>query len=370
MNKLGIDIGSSHTKIIEVTDNGNSRSVVKFALFPSNSLYEAIMDPTYSKSKPAIGYLKKIISEAKFTTNKVNITMPDFKIVTKILTLPIVTGDKHIQQAIEFVAEEHIPQPLSETIVKYSIVSQNEYDPKTPNPGGGGMLAKSMGFSGSEKKGTMDILLVAAPKQFVESYVFLMNKAGLEIEGLEPNSITSSRILSLDQHHIPTIVMNMGAGYTDFILTVNGAIRFVRTINIGVQTLVRTVAEDLTLSKPQSENYLFTYGLNNGEHGQKISKALEPVLGVIVQELQKFQQYVEERIHFSGIGEQNKIKAVVVSGGGAVVPNIIMYLIGKVGLEVSFADPWKLIDISKVDEKNLLKFLGPIFTSVAGTVLK
>ena len=66
MNKLGIDIGSSHTKIIEVGETNGKKTIVKFAIFPSGSLYEAIMDPNYNKSKSAISHLKKILSEAKF----------------------------------------------------------------------------------------------------------------------------------------------------------------------------------------------------------------------------------------------------------------------------------------------------------------
>ncbi len=368
MNKLGIDIGSSHTKIIEVGETNGKKTIVKFAIFPSGSLYEAIMDPNYNKSKSAISHLKKILSEAKFSTNVIRITMPDFKIVTKVLTLPIVTGDKHIQQAIEFVAEEHLPQPISETIVKYTVIKENLYDPKSPVEVG--FMPRAVNFASGEKKGTMDVLLVAVPKQFVEGYIYLMNKVGLEIEGLEPNSTTSSRVLSYEQHEIPTIIVEIGSSYTDFILTVDGSVRFVRTMNIGISTLVKSISEELGLTKSQAENYLYTYGLNNTQLGEKIKAPVEPVLSVIIQEMQKFQTYVEERIRFSKLGEQNKIKSIVISGGGAVIPNFVVYLINKVGQEISYADPWKQLDISNVEQKSLLKFLAPIFTSVAGTMLK
>ena len=197
-----------------------------------------------------------------------------------------------------------------------------------------------------------------------------MNKVGLEIEGLEPNSITASRVLSAEQHNIPTMIVEIGSSYTDFVLTVDGSVRFVRTMNVGISSLIRSISEELGLSKSQAENYLYTYGLSNAELGEKIKAAVEPVLGVIIQEMQKFQVYVEERIRFAKLGEQNKIKSIVISGGGAIIPNFVVYLINKVGQEVSYADPWKQIDISNVEQKSLLKFLGPIFTPVAGSMLK
>lgn len=367
MSLLGIDIGTSHTKIVEILTEGSINRLAKFAIFPSNGLFEAMQDASYNQSKGAVNYLKKMLNEAHFGTNKVALTLPDFKIVTKVIEMPYIEGDKHIQQAIEYVADEHLPMPMSEMSVKFSVLKENLYNKKKIDPSG--ILPKAMGY-GEEKKGTMEVLLVAAPKKLIDNYIFIAHKVGFEIIGLEPNSLTLSRCITSDQRSVPTMILNLGSNYTDIVLVTNGNVRFVRNVKFGVQTLTRKLVEDLNLSTTQAENYLFTYGLNPTQLNGKVKELLDPVMSVLIQEIVRFQEYVEQRIRFVPLGEPNKVRRMVVSGGGALIPNIILELIGQLSLEVQYSDPWKTANIDLIAEKDMLKIVAPIFTTSVGAVIK
>lgn len=366
MNKLGLDIGTSHTKIVEVYDDGKSKYLIKFAIFPSHNLMDSITEGTYDKSKEPVQYFKKILNEGGFTANQVHVTLPDYRIVTKVLELPYLEDQKDIQHALELNAEEHLPQPVSETVIKFTVINKfliKGEDEKTS------LYDKAVGKA-VEKKGKMDVLLVAAPKKLVDNYMMFLAKSGLEVLSLEPNSLSSSRIVEVSEPNVPTILVSFGSSYVDLIFIVGGNVRFVRNIKYGVNSLVKALVDELNLSYSQAQNYLYTYGFDQNQMNGKIREILSPVTNILIQELSRFQEYVEQRINFAAQSEPNKVKRIAVSGGGSLIPNLMLYMIETLGLEVLFVDPWKIVNIEHVEEKNILKIVSPIFSSSVGCVIQ
>lgn len=363
---LGIDIGSSHSKIVEILLDGDKYILSKFALFPTIDILKDFTNAPSSAQKNSIDYLRGIIADAGFKSTKAYIALPEFRILTKVLELPHIEGDKNIRQAIEFEAAEHLPVNLSEMTIKFNVIQssdKNNQDSKLKQ-----LLGKDI-VNKSDHKGTMEVLLVAAPTLLVENLVLAFNKVGLEIVAMEPTSIATSRVVA-DNTDIPTVLMEFGHEYVDFVLLADQHVKFVRSIKLGVFTFIRTLSQEMGLSQSQAENYLFTYGLNQTQLDGKIRHVIEPAMGVFIQELDRFIKYVESRVIFADSPDTNKVKRLVLAGGGALIPNFIIYLIEKVGLEVDYADPWEKVDISQVQEISMLKILGPLFTTSVGIVLK
>ena len=68
------------------------------------------------------------------------------------------------------------------------------------------------------------LFFIAAVKKIVDQYVSLLKKAGLIIQGLEPESIAITRALVQDKGNL--MIIDMGAKKTKFIIVSNKIIRF------------------------------------------------------------------------------------------------------------------------------------------------
>ena len=364
---LGVDIGSSHTKIVEIMLDNGKYFLNKFALFPSQTLLQDFSTPNATNPKKSIDYFKSIIADAGFTATRAYVALPEHRILTKVIELPNIEGSKNIKQAVEFEAAEHLPVNLNDMTIKFTVLSKNftSNNPKSDTA----RISLARNDSGDDTGKKLEVLLVAAPTPLIENFVTTFNKMGLEIVAMEPTSIAIARIV-IAGSDVPTILMEFGHEYVDFVLVAGGSVRFVRTVKLGVYTFIRTLSQEMGMSQSQSGNYLFTYGLNPTLLDGKIKQVIEPAMDIFTQELERFIKYIESRIIFTDDTDSNKVKRLVLAGGGALIPNFIIYLIEKIGLEIDYADSWKNVDISKVEEKEMLKILGPLFTTAVGSVLK
>ena len=119
------------------------------------------------------------------------VALPEDKAFTRIIEMPPLK-DEELASAINWEAEQHIPLPLSEVILDYQVVSRPE--------------------KGKGKK--MDVLLVAVPKQMVDKYLRVLEKAGLRPVSLETEIIAIARSVA-PPDSAPTLVVELGARATD-----------------------------------------------------------------------------------------------------------------------------------------------------------
>ena len=73
----------------------------------------------------------------------------------------------------------------------------------------------------------------------------------------------------------------------------------------------------------------------------KVFEVLKPIADIIVGESKRVIQSFEAKY------SQNPIKRVVLSGGGAKMPGMVIHFANNLGLEVQEADPWYSISKEK-----------------------
>lgn len=384
MSIVGLDIGSSHLKAIELEAvKNNSPRLLRYAVVPSADIGFKIMSERKEDHQQASAALRKFFEEAGFKEKKVVCTLPEYKVFTKIISMPPLNG-KDLKQAVEWEATQYMPQALSDVYLQYSFVDEglsgapssastldtikDKIAEATPT------IAEAMDkFSSKLPDKPQEILIVATPKDVVKKYMKVLVDAGLYVEGIEPTSTATARGISYVNTSISSIVINLGHNNTDFYLISEKKVRFVRTVQIGVSSFVRAIAEELDMAFIQAHQYLYTYGFNESDLDGKISEIIKPVATLLIQELNRFISYVEKRAtpveDLTAVTK--RIKRLIVSGGGALIPNLMLYLISNVQAEVEFADPWRdNVDISYILKKDEISDLGPLFPTAVGAAIK
>src|SRR3990167_3156469 len=123
MTKLiGLDIGSKTIKVVELERSGKINKLVTVGVSaapPKGLLSELPLD--HMALAEAI---KKTCLDARVTTRRVNIALPESMAFTRVIEMPMLS-DKELASAIRWEAEQYIPLPLSEAILDYQIMGKD-----------------------------------------------------------------------------------------------------------------------------------------------------------------------------------------------------------------------------------------------------
>lgn len=341
MNFFGLDIGSSSLKAVEVKKDTKGRTL---QLYGSAPLASSIVSFSESEAdlRPLANSIRDFVDSNSFSTNKVIVALPESQIFTRVISLPKMT-EKELSTSMQWEAQQYIPVPLADVSLDYQVIESND-----------------------ASANRMDVLLIAAPKNLVQKYLKVLKDSGLSPIGIETETMAVSRsLVSEDVSTPPTMIVNIGALTTDLSVVSKKSIRFTRSISTGGSAMARAISQALGFDLNQAEEYKRTYGLDQTQLEGKVMQAIKPIFDVVVDE-------VKRSVAFYGThsNKEDRIKRVIICGGTASLPGIIVYMAGSLDLEVQLGDPWQKIYVPPKFPKKELEDLGPSFAVAAGLAIK
>lgn len=308
---FGLDIGSSSIKAVQSSLMGSKAYTVLavgLEMNPAGSV-DFTRPEVCNKLGPAV---KKLLSEAKIRDKRVVVSVAESRIYSRIILLPVMS-EAELSSAIKWEAEQFVPVPVAEVELDFSIVSQ-------PVKGSG--------------DGKMLVYLVAAPKKYLEAQVDFLVGLGLEPIAVESEMVAVARALSFGDLTATSLIVHIGAMSSVLAIVDGSALTFSYVTELGGVALTRALAQALSLPLPQAEEYKRTYGLDEAQLEGKVRTGLLLVLDGIVTEMRKAMEY-----HLSS--RKSRVARIVLSGGGAYLPELSNYLSGVFGgIEVVVADPF------------------------------
>ena len=314
---FGLDIGTSTTKLVQLTKNIEKYELVTAGSIASPS--RALLSESLEDQEELVDTLKKLLDEVKPTTKKVITALPESQIFTRVIEMPLLS-ESELTSALKWEAEQYVPLPLSEVQLDWQILDT---------------LSDEKG-----KDSKMEILLVAAPKILVEKYIKIFSLADLEAVSIETEPIALNRALLNNNPAAPTtLIISFGASTTDICIIKLGKLTFTRSISTGGLSLSRAIGQDLGFDLNQAEEYKRTYGLDASQLEGKVMQSIKPVIDVVVNEIRRSLAY------YIGKRPADPIKRAVITGGSAKMPGLVVYLANSLGIEVQIGNPWENVNI-------------------------
>jgi type IV pilus assembly protein PilM len=341
MPMLGLDLGTHTFRAIELGKTKQGYLINKYGIYENPKIN---LDP----SSPQViqdyaDHLKTFVSETNFSTPKVVVSLPEEHVFMRVIGVPNMK-DRDLKNSIAFEAEQHLPFPLKEVSMSYQKIGQSVAEP-----------------------GRIDVQLVAAQKTILEKYVSILKKAKLIPVALEPETLAMGRALGdpVDSPYA-SIILNVGLSNTLVVIYYKGFVRFTRTLSMGGDALTRAIQQGLNLDYMQAEEYKKTYGLDSQQVSGKIYQVLKPIFDTLISEIKR------SKLFFTTHTPNVTINKVIISGGTALLPGLLVYLANNLDLEVELANPWKNMQISSKlgSQKDYLLGNGPIFATALGLALK
>jgi len=313
---IGLDIGSFSIKAVVLSHKTKPVSLVSFGSIASPQPGITSENPFDLEAEAKA--IKTLLTSIKAPDVPLVLAMPESKIFTRVISdLPFLS-DEELASSIKYSAEEFVPLPADQVNLFWQVINR------------------------SKPQNNTSVFVVASPKNTVNKYLKVLDMVKLKPLALETELIAATRALVGNNPYAPTtLIVHMGSHSTDFAVVSKGLILLTRSIGTGGMALTRAISQYLNFEPIQAEEYKKVYGLLEDQLGGKIYEVLKPLIDIILSEAQRVIQ------SFQSKNVQNPIKRVVLSGGGAKLPGLVIYFANTLGLEIQEADPWYFISKDK-----------------------
>lgn len=312
---FGLDIGVTAMKAVWLTESKGSYSLSAITQIPTPS--KGMLSESLFDQEAMAGAIKQLVVAGKITTPFVNIALPDSQVYTRVVEMPVLS-DQELASAIYWEAEQYIPLPLNTVTLDWSILEKPDK---------------------SFEVGKMQVLLVGAPTMLLNKYQKVLTMAGLSINVVETEILSTIRPLLLG-HTPSSIAVHVGDLSTSFAIIKNGTIVFSYSVATGGIALTRAIASDFGVSVIQAEDYKNAYGILQQGAGGKVGKSTEPILLSIVTEIKKALAFYTEKY-----GSGAPIQQIVLSGADARLPGIDLFFAQNCGIETVIGNPFRQLNI-------------------------
>jgi type IV pilus assembly protein PilM len=151
---VGLDIGSSAVKAVELRPSGRTYRVVAFGSEPVPP--DTIVDGAIIDGGAVADVIRGLFESRHIKSREVAASLSGNAVIVKKISLPVMS-DAELSESIYWEAEQYIPFDIQDVNLDYQIVS----------PGSPG-----------DSRGAMEVLLVAAKKEKIADYTSVITQAG------------------------------------------------------------------------------------------------------------------------------------------------------------------------------------------------
>ena len=362
-NCLGIDVGTSSIKVVEISSSRRRKKLENYGELGTEDFSQKPFRTVHQNScllssEDIADVISAILEETKTRTRKAVFSIPDFSSFFTWFKLPQMTKEE-LSEAVKYEARQHIPFPLSEVVLDWQIIKS------------GPSLQDKKKKKGAQGKKDLKILLVSVPKEVISQYREIASLAKLELLAIEAEVFALSRSLIKNnnlntQSRAETIlaIMDIGAQSTTVSVIDHGILERSHSFDIAGNELTEVLAKSFQVDYKKGEEIKQKYGLleKNFENGKNAREILVPLIDLILTEIKKVCKSFYQT-------EEKKIQKIIIAGGAALIPGLGPYFSNSLKIPVEIADPFSNIFYPPILE-NQLKKMGSLYAVAVGVGLR
>ncbi len=343
---LGIDIGTSSVRIVELSRKGQAYKLENYGGLETSSFKKRPFR-VFEKNTPSLSNkeiaksIQAIFKETGIQTREVNFSIPDFCSFFTSIKLPAMAEDE-VSQAVQYEIRPYIPLPLNEVTLDWSIIEG--HSPATP----------------------LKILVVAIPNDIISEYREIAQLADLNLRILESEvfALAKSSIKNEEKKKVIGLI-DIGARSTTCSIVEEGVLKISHSFNTAGNQLTEIIARSLNIDYNKAEGIKKKYGVisNNGpDESKDVRNILIPLIDSILEEIKKaFRSFYSK--------EGKEVEKILLSGGLISMPGLKEYFSTELKKEQDIVDPFFNIGCPSILAR-ALKEIGPNYAIATGLAMK
>jgi type IV pilus assembly protein PilM len=318
---VGLDIGSSHVKLLQL-ENDRSSSKWRLITFGMSELPpEAIVDGSVMNTNVIVDAINELLAQHRVKTKQVIASVSGNAVIIKRINLPMMTLDE-LEESIQWEAEQYIPFDINDVNIDVQILEGASDDP-----------------------GQMEVLLVAARKDLVNEYMSLIQQAGLRPVVMDVDSFAVANMFEMNYGSVDGAValINIGASNVNIHVLRDGVSAFTRDIGMGGRQFTEEIQRTLNISYEEAE--AMKVGGDDSDATSMVPQEIEQVLSTVGESLaSEIQRSLDFYLSTTAGGG---LSQVFLSGGAARTPGLARAISQQTGLPVEIVDPFRAIEIDQ-----------------------
>ena len=338
---MGLSIGTYSSKVVQLRYEAERAILETYGEIKNEGYFR---HPETSRSGSAIPYsdqdiaelLRDLVRESNATAGQAVCTLPMTAAFITTISFPrSLQGE--VSQAVPYEARKYVPVPIAEVVLEWMIVED------------------------AEPRDTVEVLLVAVPREIVEKFKRVFQAAGITLRSLELESFSTVRAL-VGRDQSPLAIVNMGHLSTSLTFVDKGFIRGVHTMNRGSHELTLALERGLAVGRERAEQAKRDIGLSERIEERDITSVIAPLTETLLGEIARALALYNRRAG-------RKIQRVILTGAGAHLKGIVAYGASRLGMEVMVGNPFARLVTPPVLAP-MLREIGPNFSTAIGAALR
>ena len=314
---IGLDIGSSSVRVMQLSEHGDGYRIDHFAIEP---LREGVIVEQSVQDVEAISEaVDRAVRNSGSKSKACAIAVSGSAVFTKTISLPSNLAEADVESQIQIEANQYVPYPLDEVSLDFEILG--------PSPRNADMI---------------DILLAASKSENVESRQDALDSAGLraKVVDVEAFAIANAFELIRERDNLSKNeavgIFDIGFDLTTLLVLRGGRVIYTRDHPFGGHQLLEETMRRYEMSAEQAS--FFERNEEGPEDWQ--DEVLEPFQLNIVHQISRALQF------FASSNEYSPISTIYLSGGSASLKGLASMVQQELGLTTRVADPVSGLDLA------------------------
>jgi type IV pilus assembly protein PilM len=338
---VGLDIGSSAVKAIELKPAGKGYKVAAFGSEPVPP--DSIVDGAIIDGTAVVDAVRRLFESRGIKTRDVVASLSGSAVIVKKISLPTMTGAE-LAESIYWEAEQYIPFDIQDVNLDYQILHRGD---------AGG-------------KSSMDVLLVAAKKEKIADYTGVIGQAGRTAVVIDVDSFALQNAYEANYGTEPgavVMLLNVGASATNINILEGEQSVFTRDISTGGNAYTEALQKELNLPFDQADQ--LKRGLPvDGAAFDDARPVLRAVTENVMLEVQKTFDF------YKASAPSDRVTRIVVSGGASRAEGFSEMLGDRFQAPVEPFDPFRKVTFDSARFKLNPAEIGPTAAVAVGLALR
>lgn len=312
---VGLDIGSSSVKAVELARKGDGYELVSLGLEPLGQ--DVVVDGSIMDALLVSSAIKKVVTQNKIKVKEVATSVSGHSVIVKRMTLSA-ANEAEVAAAIPYEAQQHIPFDVADVNVSYQVMG--------PSPAGGGM----------------EVMMVAAKREKILNHTNVLSQAGRVPVVVDIDALALQNAFEANYDPEPgalIALLNIGASTLNINIVRDGTPLFTRDVSVGGNQYTDTLQKELDLSFDDAEMLKQGRPVTNVSPEAAIPH-LRPVSEILLLEIQKTFDF------FRQTTSQEDIQAIYLAGGTAKVTGLLELLKEEFKVPIEMMDPFRRVNIN------------------------
>ena len=340
-NLVGLDIGSSSVKAVELAKKGAALQLLNLGF--ENLQTDTVVDGQIMELNNVSNVIAQIFNDHQIRTTRVAAGVSGHSVIVKNIVLPQMSQEE-LQESFSWHAEEHIPFDIADVNLDYELTGKSQ--------------------------DALHVLMAACKSDKIANVKQAIQLAGKQPVIIDVDAFALQNCYEVNYRPRPgeiVALLNIGAATMNINILNGTRSIFARDASVGGSQYTSLLQRELGLSFDQAEGVKRGLALPHGVEPRPIQPIIETVSEALALEVKKTVDFYRATAQEGDAA----IQKILIAGGGSKLPGLADFLARRFEIPVEVFDPFRQIEVdARKFDPDYMREIVPEMAVAVGLALR